>query len=277
MAVVDSHAHLYSKDEVKYPPIKDPLRPPPGMGSLHHLREEMRANQVSHAVVIQTSTFYRWDNRLICDTSRANPDSFAGVVTLDPDAEFSAYLLEEFVRKYGVRGFRSLPPVAPRYDTQRVRGLWQKAQDLGIVVSCHLIPLNATDDLASLLERFPDLPVVLDHCLITKPDENLEPTVKKVLELSRFPNLHAKLTFVPLGSIEPYPCKDLQNSCKRIINAFGPERCIWGSNFPCELWCPKITYSQHLTIFKDQMDLTDYEQKFILGETSRKLWFSQRS
>jgi predicted TIM-barrel fold metal-dependent hydrolase len=88
--------------------------------------------------------------------------------------------------------------------------------------------------------------------------------------------MYAKLTFVPLGSREPFPCKDIQEGCKRIIHAFGPERCVWGSNFPCKLWCPKISYSQHLSIFQDQMELTDNEQKSILGETSWKLWFSHR-
>jgi Tat protein secretion system quality control protein TatD with DNase activity len=59
MVVVDSHVHLYSPDEAKYPSIKDPLRPPLGTGSLVHLQDEMKNNGVSHAVIVQTSSFYR--------------------------------------------------------------------------------------------------------------------------------------------------------------------------------------------------------------------------
>ena len=43
MMIIDCHAHLYSGDLVRYPTLPDPLRPPPGTGTVEHLREESRA------------------------------------------------------------------------------------------------------------------------------------------------------------------------------------------------------------------------------------------
>ena len=78
MLIIDTHAHIYSPDEKKYPPIADPKRPPRGTGSLDHLRRETRAAGVRAVCAIQTSTFYRFDNSYICDSSKGNPDWIAG-------------------------------------------------------------------------------------------------------------------------------------------------------------------------------------------------------
>jgi predicted TIM-barrel fold metal-dependent hydrolase len=58
-----------------------------------------------------------------------------------------------------------------------------------------------------------------------------------------------------------------------VIAAFRPGRCLWGSNFPCELWCPRITYAQHLAIFTRELGLDAAAKAAILGETAHRLWF----
>jgi hypothetical protein len=83
--IIDCHAHIYSEDESKYPTIKEPYRPPAGTGTVEHLRREMQAAGVTLVTAIQTSTFYRWDNRFTADASRVNKAFMAGVCTLNPD------------------------------------------------------------------------------------------------------------------------------------------------------------------------------------------------
>jgi L-fuconolactonase len=85
MDIVDTHAHIYSPDENRYPPIDDPLRVPGGKGSIEDLRAESRDNGVAACCIIQTSTYYRFDNSYIADSAKAHPDWTAGVVTLSPD------------------------------------------------------------------------------------------------------------------------------------------------------------------------------------------------
>lgn len=45
---------------------------------------------------------------------------------------------------------------------------------------------------------------------------------------------------------------------------------------PCELWCPKVAYSQHLRIFTQGLSLDSAAKRAILGDTARRLWFEQR-
>ena len=58
-----------------------------------------------------------------------------------------------------------------------------------------------------------------------------------------------------------------------IIDTYGPERCLWDSNFPNVLWTPKLTYAQHLSIFTRELPLKESARAQVLGETAKRLWF----
>ncbi len=280
MLIIDAHPHIYSEDERTYPTIENPYRPPEGTGTVEHLKREMAACGVTKAVAIQTSTFYRWDNRFVRDAVKAElsgdgkPSWLTGVCTLDPDNVHSPDVFAHFVERCGIRGMRSIPAADGRFDHPGVEALWRTARDYGVVINA-LVGVHLSGQLAALLERLPDLNVVLDHCFsldLRRPEA--EETVVECCRLAeRFSNLHAKLTFLPTGSLEEYPFRDLHNAVKRIIAAFGPNRCVWGSDFPCELWCPRCTYAQHLALFTDELGLTPAEQEAILGGTAERLWF----
>ena len=272
MLVIDTHAHIYSPDEAKYPAIEDPLRPPAGKGSLEDLKQESGENGVSAICAIQTSTFYRFDNRYILDSSKANPDWVAGVCTLNPDDPRSPSLLVRNVREYGIRGMRSIAAADKRLDHPGVRALWKTALDEGIVINILTGPQLA-DQVDRLLGQFPALRVVLDHCFNPKAGPDLESTIEKVLYLSRHENLHAKLTFVPTGSATGFPCADLHDACMRIARAFGAERCVWGSDYPNGLWTPKVSYAEHLKIFTEVLPFSEKEREAVLGSTPKRLWF----
>jgi len=237
---------------------------------------EMTASGVTRVVAIQTSSAYRWDNRFLADAAKANAPWMVGVCTLNPDDQTSPEQLTRFVQGYNVRGLRSVPGGDPAHlDHPGVEALWRTASQLKIVVNVLTGPALA-DELARMLARFPELPVVLDHCLNISASAEGQATVRTVVELARYPNLHAKLTFVPTGTAEPYPCRDMHGAVRQVINAYGPDRCVWGTDFPCELWCPKVTYTQHLKVFTDDLGLSEAEQRAILETTSTRLWFKEQ-
>ncbi len=276
MTLVDTHAHIYSEDERKYPKIEKPLRPPTGKGTPEHLKEEVQKNGIHRVVIVQTSSAYRWDNRLTVDTVAANREWATGVCTLNPEDPASPDLLRRYVAESGIRGLRVFPTPGqnPGLGHAGHVKLWETAAEVGAVV-CALIHLDSCDALTRMLERFPHVPTVLDHCanIGTSHGPDSE-ALASVLALARFPNLTAKVTMVVTGSKEAFPCRDTHGIARRIIDAFGPDRCIWGSDFPCELWIPKVTYAQHLRIFTHEMGLSATEQEAILGGTAMKLWFA---
>ena len=296
MLIIDTHTHIYSPDEKRYPPAKEllkhgwegepmskPLRPP-GKASLEDLHQESRANGVAAVCAIQTATFYRWDNRYICDSARSNPDWVAGVCTLDPDDPHSPSILTHDTEVYGLRGLRSFPG-KNGLDSDGVRALWKTAADLGIVVNV-LVCIGPTPEggwdsgkdylpaLHRMLKDFPGLLVALDHSLCMgagHPDTG--EALEALQRLAEHKNLHTKMSWVASGSKEPYPCRDTHPLCYKIIDAFGPERCAWGSSYPSALWTPKLGYRDHLRIFTHELELKSAARAAVLGETARRLWF----
>ncbi len=277
MGVIDTHAHIYSQDLLRYPMIADPLRPPAGTGTIAHLRREMEANGADRVVAIQTSTAYRWDNRFLADSARENAPWMVGVCTLDPDNAESADILRNLVSRSNVRGMRSVPANSTprRLDHPGVDALWTVAEELGVVINA-LIHVDLADDLEALLSRHRGLRVVLDHCMYPNGSQGLDgETIRRVLDLARFPNLYAKLTWLVESSGLEYPFEDTWPLLRAVIDAYGADRCVWGSDFPCELWTPKATYGQHLTLFREALGLTTEQETSVLWETPLGLWFER--
>lgn len=270
--IIDCHAHIYGEDEKKYPTIAKPYRPPIGTGTVNHLKREMKANGVRHVTAIQTSTFYRWDNRFTIDSAMRNKESMVAVCTLDPDDPKSSTLLETYADRGRVRGMRSIPAKNGLLNDSGVRALWKVADRTGIVINV-LASRDKRSEIEAMSREFSKLPIVIDHCLNLKFERDFQATLHDMLALARRPNLHAKLTFIPTGTAEKYPGRDMHAACLKIIDAFGPERCVWGSDFPTELWCPDFTYTDHLNVFTRELGLNDATKRAVLGETAFRLWF----
>lgn len=281
MRIVDTHAHIYSEDLDRYPLIPEPYLPPAGKGTVEHMREELRANGVERIVLVHTFTAYQWDNRLVADVVSDCRDFATGVCALDPNDPASPTVLETYFRERAIRGLRVFP-VAGDDGTRSLElpghlKLWEKCAELGMVV-CVLISPPEIPALRRLLEQFPSVPVVLDHCAnLDAADAPDGERLRQVLSLADYPNLYAKLSFLVTGSKEPYPCRDTHVLGRRVIEAFGSERCMWGSDFPTELWIPKASYAEHIHLFTHELGLDAAARAAVLGGTAQRLWFPQES
>ncbi len=198
-----------------------------------------------------------------------------GVVTLDPDDPKSPDLMRKYVADYNVRGMRSIAAKSGKLDDPGVDRLWATAEELGIVINV-LTNREKRTEIEALSRRHPRLRIVIDHCLNIKAGPELDAIVGDVTALAKLPTAHAKLTFIPTGSAVAWPCEDLHDACRRVIDAFSPDRCVGGSDFPCELWCPKVSYAQHLQIFTEKLGLDLKSKKAILGQTAHRLWIADR-
>jgi len=279
LVIVDCHAHIYGtpEEEKRYPTVAEPLRPPRGTGTVAHLRKNMKQNGVDYVTAVQTSTYYRFDNRFTADAARRHRDFMVGICTLDPDEPQNPWVMEYLVEKSNVRGMRSIPGKDGRMDSAGVRRLWETAQRLGIVINS-LTSRTLKPQVAEMAAAHPKLRVVIDHCLNLVAGDELDATLADMLDLARLPNVHAKLTFIPTGTRLGYPGKDLHAACHEVIKAFGADRCVWGSDFPCELWLREqdISYAQHLRIFTHELGLDEATKRAVLGGTAIRLWFSRR-
>jgi predicted TIM-barrel fold metal-dependent hydrolase len=241
-------------------------------GSFASMKRLADENDVAGVCVVQPSSFYGWDNRFICDLALAEPGITAAICTLNPDDRSSPALVARLKELYGIRGLRSLPASDGRIDHPGVRELWRACADNDITINV-CIKRDRAHELAYLLEDFPGVRCVIDHCLLLAADPSVEETLAAMLRLAHYPNAFAKLCSLPSGNVEEYPYSRLHEPYRRIIAAYTPSRCVWGSNFPCELWTPRSTYRQNLDMFTSELGLDVQAQEAIFWNTPWRLWF----
>jgi predicted TIM-barrel fold metal-dependent hydrolase len=288
MMIVDTHTHVYSSDETRYPMRDNPKRPPKGTGTLDCLRRDMLENNVDRAVIIHSDSSYGWDNRFVADLLPTCQEFATGVCTLSPfDAE-NPNLLKTLLRERGFRGLRVFPVEdADGKRSLELRGhltMCEQVAELNGVILALIWPEDI-ERLPPLLKRFPSVPVMLDHCAhLNAADVPDSETLRKVLALAEFPNLYAKITGLITGSRESYPFRDTHPIAYKVIEAFGPDRCMWGSIFPCELWLrpdprtpepPKGAYADQLRLFTHELGLDVATKSAILGQTAKRVWFPE--
>ncbi len=272
--IVDTHTHLFAPDVARYP-LADPNASyrPLTDGSVELLKRQLDAAGVDRAVTISPWP-YRWDMRYVRDVLPENRSWLAVAVLVDPRDPGGPDRLERYVREHGVSGLRihgRVMNLGP-YDDPSTTPLWAKAAELGIALDA-CAALDEYPLLARRAEQFPDLPIILDHCGYVSPDvDPKEPNLAPVLAMARYPNVYAKLTFFGAASHQAYPFEDVHWMARRIVDAFGPERCMYGSNFPTAQYNPRSTYQQTVQLFQEALDLSDEERRWILGDTAAKLW-----
>ncbi len=273
MPIVDAHPHIYSPDRDTYPTIEEPWEPGEP-ASAEDLKNMMDAVGVDRAVFIQTSTFYGHDNRYIMDSAKEHAEWACGVVTLDPDDQSHVDLLEDAVANSNIRGMRGTTDSLNRIATPNVYRLWTKAMELGIPVNCMVMDdLERVPEIERVAQDLGDLKIVIDHCFMLNTRHRTEETLQALERLAKLPNIYAKLTSGTHGSYRVYPYPDMHDPLKRVIEAFGPKRCVWGSNFPNALWSKGATYAQNLHLFVKELGLSLPDKADVLGVTAMSLWF----
>lgn len=97
----------------------------------------------------------------------------------------------------------------------------------GLVLPRHLPALLA------FAQRYPDLPLVIDHG--AKPAiaaGELEPWRRDIAALARLPQVHCKLSGLVTEAGAAWNVERLRPYADHILQAFGPRRIMWGSDWP---------------------------------------------
>jgi predicted TIM-barrel fold metal-dependent hydrolase len=82
-----------------------------------------------------------------------------------------------------------------------------------------------------------------------KKDDAAYADLDEMLALAKLPNVGVKLSGAPSTSSEQYPYRNIHKYLQRIIEAFGPDRCFWGT----DITRMPISYRQCVTMFTEEM------------------------
>lgn len=266
MMIIDSQVHIWAPPTPEKPFATEdaakPHRPVP-LGHDELLREMNGAGVARCVLVPPTWEADRNDTSL--EAARLHPDRFAVMGKIKLTAPESRALMATWKSQPHMLGIRMVFN-AGRSKEWLMDGtadwFWDAAERYDVPVMA--FAPNAVPRLGAIAERHPGLRMVIDHLGLSSAlrGKTLEPAVDEVIKLARLPNVAVKVSALPCYVEEPYPFPTLHPIVRRVVDAFGPRRCFWGTDLS-HLTCP---YKQCVTLFTEEMrSLSSAELEWIMG------------
>lgn len=249
MKVIDTHTHTWGRDTDELP-WREAALPPGRDGEYTHgdLVADMDRVGVDEAVVV-TTPLYGWGRRANEYTMRsieAHPERLygVGIVDFDTEPETAASDVRRVVGHERMVGVRMHPALAHEdilegYDVDpewmlddAAAPVWETLADLE--TAAFVIPKPTQ---LSLLERVagahPSVSFVVEH--MGWPDGSVapdEPPWNDAADLAEHDNVYVKVSSLPRSSTESWPYADLHGHVRALLEWFGPERLLLGSDYP---------------------------------------------
>ena len=234
MAIIDSQVHAYEANTPARPWLSVPNWPD------HVTGDEMVAAMdkvgVDGAIFVSAFSLYGYDASYAVDVQQAHPSRFALVKPVDPDDPAVADVIADWKKAPGAVGIR----IFLLNETLRERNNVGLDRILD-AAALHDFPVNILcwgnlDEGGALIDRHPNTRFVVDHLGLTQPRTPPAPLapwadLPKVLELARRPNAMIKISGACTLSRESYPFSDIWDPLARVFDAWGLERCLWGTDW----------------------------------------------
>jgi len=231
---VDAHQHFWRIAD------RNGAWPPPALAAIHRdfvpgeLAPLLARHGIARTVLVQSMPNEQ-DTQFMLELARR--DAFIGGVVgwADLKGSDAPARIAALARDPLLKGLRPMlqdeaderwiddAALAPAVEAMLRHGL---SLD-GLVLPRHLPALLA------FAQRYPDLPLVIDHG--AKPaiaTGELEPWRRDIAALARLPQVHCKLSGLVTEAGGTWNVERLRPYVDHILDAFGPRRVIWGSDWP---------------------------------------------
>ncbi len=267
-SIFDPHVHVW-KHDAQFP-FAAGAKVPEYDATPEALLDLMKQNGIARTVIIQV-IHYRYDNSYLAAVLRQYPQYFLGVCRVDPLDPAAPDHFTHWSQQQGFRGVRLSPAADAAGDWIRgplMEPLWKRCDSLKVPMTL-LAPISRIPDCQKLIDKFPDLTVVIDHmadCPVDHPEE-----LDKLIALVRYPKVFVKISHTWSLSKQSYPWTDSQALVKRLYDTFGPHRLMWATDWPIAK--DIATYPQRLTVVRDEMKFLNADDKsWVLSKTIERVW-----
>lgn len=264
--VVDCHVHVF--DPARFPYAANTFYSPAGpeLGTPERLTALLDAQGVANALLVGPNSGYGEDNRCLLDTLERGAGRYRGMAVVPIDTS-RAELAE-----LRTRGIAGITLNAALLGTDRYADAGRLLRDLAALDM--IADVQVTEN--QLLELTPVLEpsgarILIDHCGRPDPAAGLDaPGFRELLRWGRTGRAFVKLSGLAKTSREPYPHDDLEPFLRALLEEFGPDHCVWGSDWPFLRAPERIDYAPLLDLLARHVIDGDDRQR-ILGTTPRRL------
>ncbi|TPW27492.1 amidohydrolase [Martelella alba] len=233
MRIIDTHLHLVEKDRFSYPWLTGAPALDRTFSAVDYFAEaeQYGIEAALHMEVDVAEADMAAETRFMLSAHR----KIAGAIAAcrPEDLDFPAYL-EEMAAVSGVKGFRRVLHVVPDEISQaplfaeNLNRLAPLGLTFDLCVSARQLPLAI-----ALARKCPGVQFILDHCGV--PDiegGELDPWRSHMSELAGIDNVAAKISGVIAYGGANWSVDGLRPYVSHVIERFGFDRIVWGSDFP---------------------------------------------
>lgn len=269
--LIDAHQHLWQIGRNGHEWPTEDLAPIHRDFGLDDWRDSAVPLGITGSVLVQAQPNDRETDWLL-RVAEASPSIMAVVGWVDLKAPAAASRIADLAQHPKLKGLRpmlqALPPewvADPALDPAIAAMIEHDLRFDALVFTQHLPHLRA------FAERWPELPIVIDHG--AKPPiaaAQLEPWRTEMARLAQLPNVVCKLSglFTEMApgqeraALEPY--------VRHLAGMFGPERLMWGSDWPVILLA-----GSYREWFETARDLSGFDARglpSLLGGTAARFY-----
>jgi L-fuconolactonase len=270
---VDAHQHFWRIARGDYPWLTPALQPLYRDFGPDDLTPLLAAASVDATVLVQAAPTVA-ETRFMLDIAETT-DWVAGVVGWAdfeaPSAADDIRRLAEHPKLVGLRPM--IQDIAdddwvlrPDLDTA-----FAAMEESGLAFDALVLPRHLKN-LLSRLERHPGLRAVIDHC--AKPfirDGVLEPWASDMARLARETSALCKVSGLVTEAADDWQVADLRPYVEHVLECFGAERLIWGSDWPvCTMAASYGAW--HAAATELASSLSQAERDALFGDNAVKLY-----
>jgi predicted TIM-barrel fold metal-dependent hydrolase len=284
----DAHVHVWSADTDKYPLAPGFQKKDLWFPSFtpEELAVGAGAAAPSRVNLVQM-TWYGLDHSYIADIIAKAPGRFVGtgivpavIDTSGPNPDKTMVELSKLgIFAFRVRGKTTRPELAdgPQWmDHPGYEKMFAAAAENHLALSFLMSPPDIPE-VERMCARFPEAPVIIDHlCLIGRKGTFAEDEIEALCRMARHKRVMLKVgAFYGLGGKKP-PYLELLPLIRKVVTAFGPERCMWESDAPLQVKPPQA-YDAAVALIRERADyLTHTDREQILFRTADDFFFKRR-
>ncbi len=232
---VDAHQHVWQVARGDYGWLTPALTEIYRDFTIDDLRPHLDRAGITATVLVQAAPTEA-ETRFMLDVARGSNGlvravvGWADMMTMDAPERIAALASDNLLR--GLR-----PMLQDIADTdwildRRLDPAWRAMKELGLCFDALVRPRHLPT-LRRLLDRHPDLPVVVDHGAKPEIEKGVrEPWTRDLAAVARNSQAVCKISGLVTESGPGWRAGDLKPYVDHLLDCFGPARLMWGSDWP---------------------------------------------
>ena len=269
---IDSQVHAYERNSPERP--WQGFLDGPDEVTGDDMVAAMDAVGVDGALLVSPYSMYRFDASYALEVYAKHPGKFGIIRPFDPESETIADDMAEWTGTPGVVGARIMLTYGEYGgDHPGLHAILAAAGQAGVPVN--IMAAGHLPILRELARRNPGTQIVIDHVGLAQPRHPPAPPepfaeLDSVLAMAEFDNVAIKISGACTLSHEPFSYPDIWEPLGRMFEAFGFERCLWGTDWTRA--SNVLTYEQGVEAFRVTDTLSDSERAMLMGGALTKIY-----